>query len=95
MFHRIIPYNNFFAASGLRPEFGKRYSSMLCTIMHPLSRGSVHIVSEDPFVPPAIDTSACFLFRNSEPPAKVYVHRVFHTQTFSPILSTSKCCSQS
>ncbi|KAI1794584.1 alcohol oxidase, partial [Ganoderma leucocontextum] len=57
----VIPYNIFFAASGLKPEPGKRYSSMLCTIMHPLSRGSVHIASKEPIAPPAIDTN---LFAN-------------------------------
>ncbi|PIL24204.1 hypothetical protein GSI_13957 [Ganoderma sinense ZZ0214-1] len=58
----LISYNNFLASSGLKPEPGKRYSSMGCTIMHPLSRGSVHIVSKDPTVPPAIDTN---LFSNT------------------------------
>ncbi|KAM5534074.1 hypothetical protein V8D89_012255 [Ganoderma adspersum] len=53
----IIPYNGFFAASGLKPEPGKRYSSMICTVMHPLSRGSVHIVSKEPVSPPAVDTN--------------------------------------
>ncbi len=64
MFCRIIPYNGFFAASGLKPEPGKRYSSMLCAIMQPLSRGSVHIASKDPAAPPAIDTSASFSGRS-------------------------------
>lgn len=57
MLRRLIPYNNFFAPSGLVAEPGKQYSSMGCTIMHPLSRGSVHISSKDPAAPPAIDTS--------------------------------------
>lgn len=37
------------------PEPGKRYASLMCAIMHPLSRGSVHITSADPLAPPAID----------------------------------------
>ena len=48
--------------SGLQPvsyapprELGKRYSSFFCALMHPLSRGTVHIASSDPLAPPAID----------------------------------------
>lgn len=37
------------------PEPGKRYASLLAALMHPLSRGSVHIASADPLAPPAID----------------------------------------
>jgi choline dehydrogenase-like flavoprotein len=33
----------------------KRYTSFFCALMHPLSRGTVHIASADPFAPPAID----------------------------------------
>jgi choline dehydrogenase-like flavoprotein len=36
-------------------EPGKRYASLFCALMHPLSRGTVHITSADPLVPPAID----------------------------------------
>ncbi|KIP05965.1 hypothetical protein PHLGIDRAFT_128561 [Phlebiopsis gigantea 11061_1 CR5-6] len=35
-------------------EPGKRYTSLFCTLTHPLSRGSVHISSADPLAPPAI-----------------------------------------
>ncbi|KAF7798260.1 hypothetical protein EIP86_009477 [Pleurotus ostreatoroseus] len=37
------------------PEPGKRYTSLLCALLHPFSRGTVHITSADPLVPPAID----------------------------------------
>ncbi|KAH9945914.1 uncharacterized protein BXZ73DRAFT_95435 [Epithele typhae] len=36
---------------------GKRYSSMSGIILHPTSRGSVHIASTDPTASPAIDTN--------------------------------------
>lgn len=36
-------------------EPGKRYTSLFCALMHPLSRGTVHITSADPLAPPAID----------------------------------------
>lgn len=45
--HPRIPYST--------PVAGKRYTSLLCALMHPLSRGSVHIASSDPLAPPAID----------------------------------------
>ncbi|KAI9057888.1 GMC oxidoreductase [Trametes sanguinea] len=51
----IIPFPGFFRLSGLKPEPNKRYSSMVATSMHPLSRGSTHIASADPTAPPRID----------------------------------------
>ena len=36
-------------------EPGKRYTSLFCTLTHPLSRGTVHISAADPLAPPAID----------------------------------------
>lgn len=36
-------------------EPGKRYTSLFCALLHPLSRGTVHIASADPRAPPAID----------------------------------------
>ncbi|EIW60103.1 GMC oxidoreductase [Trametes versicolor FP-101664 SS1] len=51
----LIPFPGFFLPCGLKPEPNTRYSSVLATTMHPLSRGSVHIVSADPKHPPAID----------------------------------------
>lgn len=41
------------------PVPGKHYTSLACALMHPLSRGTVHIASEDPLAPPAIDPN-CF-----------------------------------
>ncbi|KAI0724006.1 GMC oxidoreductase [Cerioporus squamosus] len=51
----LIPFPGFFVGSGLQPVLKSRYSSMVCAVMHPLSRGSVHISSKDPRAPPAID----------------------------------------
>lgn len=45
--HLPVPYST--------PVKGKRYNSNFCILMHPLSRGSVHINSSDPLAPPAID----------------------------------------
>ncbi|KAJ3019429.1 hypothetical protein NUW54_g89 [Trametes sanguinea] len=53
----VIPFPGFFRLSGLKPEPNKRYSSMVATSMHPLSRGSTHIASPDPTAPPRIDPS--------------------------------------
>ncbi|KAI0630490.1 GMC oxidoreductase [Trametes polyzona] len=51
----LIPFPGFFLPTGLRPEPQKRYGSLICALMHPLSRGSVHISSSDPAAPPLID----------------------------------------
>ncbi|KAJ8474322.1 hypothetical protein ONZ51_g7298 [Trametes cubensis] len=51
----LLPFPGFFRGSPLKPEPGARYSSMVSSLMHPLSRGSVHIASADPTAPPAID----------------------------------------
>lgn len=34
---------------------GKKYNSYFSAVMHPLSRGTVHLASSDPLAPPAID----------------------------------------
>ncbi|KAF8540022.1 hypothetical protein BDD12DRAFT_656195, partial [Trichophaea hybrida] len=44
-----------FKIAGPPPEPGKSYLSLLTALMHPLSRGSVHISSPDPRKPPVID----------------------------------------
>ncbi|KAI0744114.1 GMC oxidoreductase [Daedaleopsis nitida] len=51
----LIPFPGFFLGSGLQPIPKTRYSSMVCAVNHPLSRGTVHIASADPTAPPAID----------------------------------------
>lgn len=38
-----------------QPVPGKKYNSFFCAVMHPLSRGSVHLASSDPLAPPSID----------------------------------------
>lgn len=42
-------------APGKAPEAGKRYLSFFIALLHPFSRGSVHIGSSDPLQPPIID----------------------------------------
>lgn len=37
------------------PDFGKQYSTLISALMHPFSRGSIHINADDPAGPPAID----------------------------------------
>ncbi|KIM78169.1 GMC oxidoreductase [Piloderma croceum F 1598] len=39
----------------INPEQGKSYFTMLSSVQHPFSRGSVHISTNDPLKPPAID----------------------------------------
>ncbi|KAF8588245.1 GMC oxidoreductase [Ramaria rubella] len=48
----IIPLPRMFPGV---PEPGRRYSSAVSGLMHPLSRGTVHISSGDPLTAPAID----------------------------------------
>lgn len=50
LFAGFLPY------AGVKPpsETG-HYMTIVSTVMHPLSRGSVHIASGDPTAPPAID----------------------------------------
>ncbi|KAI0039000.1 GMC oxidoreductase [Auriscalpium vulgare] len=48
-----LPGHMFTPLSTAKP--GKRYYTFGITLMHPLSRGSVHITSPDPEKPPAID----------------------------------------
>ncbi|KAK0239833.1 alcohol oxidase [Armillaria nabsnona] len=48
-------YNGHFPVPTLQPKPGKRYMTLNASILHPFSRGSVHIQSSDPSKPPAID----------------------------------------
>lgn len=54
-FTRLIYYNGHQDNPNSIREPGKRYTSMTCLLTHPFSRGSVHLASPDPLVPPAID----------------------------------------
>ncbi|KAK7472909.1 hypothetical protein VKT23_001016 [Stygiomarasmius scandens] len=51
----IVQVPAFLPTAGYLPEPGKRYFSIFVALMHPLSRGTVHISSPDPLAPPAID----------------------------------------
>ncbi|THV06771.1 alcohol oxidase [Dendrothele bispora CBS 962.96] len=51
----IVQVPAFLPTAGYLPTPGKRYFSIFVALMHPLSRGTVHITSPDPLVPPAID----------------------------------------
>ncbi|KDR78169.1 hypothetical protein GALMADRAFT_1304439 [Galerina marginata CBS 339.88] len=44
-----------FFSSKLTPELGKRYVTPIAILNHPISRGSIHVESIDPFVHPKID----------------------------------------
>ncbi|KAH9481557.1 Dehydrogenase mpl7 [Psilocybe cubensis] len=51
----IIYQNGYHRRVSGIPTPGKRYASFVHVVMHPLSRGSVHLSSADPLVPPAIN----------------------------------------
>ncbi|KAK0213124.1 alcohol oxidase [Desarmillaria ectypa] len=51
----IIFFNGHYPSAELQPRLGKRYISLSAALMHPLSRGTVHIKSSNPLDPPAID----------------------------------------
>ncbi|KAG7448156.1 GMC oxidoreductase [Guyanagaster necrorhizus] len=48
-------YNGHFPVLTIQPKPGKRYMTLNASILHPFSRGSVHIRSSNPLEPPAID----------------------------------------
>lgn len=52
---RIAPFPGFMPAPGKAAEPGKRYFSFFIALLHPFSRGSVHINSSDIMKPPTID----------------------------------------
>lgn len=52
---RILIYNGHQPIPGTVPVPGKRYVTLVSALMHPLSRGTVHIGSSDPLTPPLID----------------------------------------
>lgn len=54
-FSRIIFFNGHYPSAELQPSLGKRYLSLSAALMHPFSRGTVHIKSANPLDPPAID----------------------------------------
>ncbi|KAI9060841.1 GMC oxidoreductase [Trametes sanguinea] len=51
----LLLFPGFYRGTRYNPETGARYSSMVSSIMHSLSRGTVHITSPDPTAYPAID----------------------------------------
>ncbi|KAF8574747.1 GMC oxidoreductase [Ramaria rubella] len=51
----ILSLPGFFSGPGKTASPGSHYSSMTAALMHPFSRGTVHISSRDPLAPPAID----------------------------------------
>ncbi|KIJ36601.1 GMC oxidoreductase [Sphaerobolus stellatus SS14] len=78
-----------------RPVAGKRYASLIAALMHPLSRGSVHIKSSDPLSPPAIDpnyfgnqTDLDLLFHILEFTLKLYSTLPLANKVKSQILPT-------
>ncbi|TFY61040.1 hypothetical protein EVG20_g7208 [Dentipellis fragilis] len=51
----IVQMPGLYAWGLVKPEAGSHYQTFLIINLHPHSRGSVHITSSDPLVPPAID----------------------------------------
>jgi choline dehydrogenase-like flavoprotein len=51
---RLLGVNGHFPVAGLTSDPNKRYTTILCAITHPFSRGTVHISSKDAMDPPAI-----------------------------------------
>lgn len=51
----MAPFPGFMPGTDKKAEPGKRYFSFLLGLMHPFSRGSVHITSPDPTSAPSID----------------------------------------
>lgn len=55
-FRRLLQIPGFFSISPeLKPVPGNHYHTIMVGLLHPLSRGSVHINSADPLAPPTID----------------------------------------
>ncbi|TCD61101.1 hypothetical protein EIP91_009038 [Steccherinum ochraceum] len=51
---QLLMFNGHFPVAGIKPDFSKRHLTLLCAYTHPFHRGTVHISSTDPAVPPAI-----------------------------------------
>lgn len=51
----FIQLPGFFSVGPLKPKDGCRFHTLMITLLHPLSRGSVHITSADPTARPDID----------------------------------------
>ncbi|KAH7929134.1 alcohol oxidase [Leucogyrophana mollusca] len=51
----IITFPGFFGYGKFAPAEGKRYFTLMPTLLHPWSRGTVHVNSEDPDAHPCID----------------------------------------
>lgn len=62
MSSRLAQFPGFLPAAGRMPEPGKRYFSCLIALLHPFSRGTVHINSSDPLASPTVDP--CVLDNN-------------------------------
>lgn len=55
---RINAYDRFMPGATAAPEPGANYMSSSIILLHPFSRGSVHITSTDPNAAPNIDTNS-------------------------------------
>ncbi|KAI0743800.1 GMC oxidoreductase [Daedaleopsis nitida] len=60
----VMPFPGFLPRIPMEPTPGTGYLTLVAAILHPLSRGSVHIASGDPLIAPAIDPS--FLSRQED-----------------------------
>ncbi|RPD63910.1 GMC oxidoreductase [Lentinus tigrinus ALCF2SS1-6] len=52
---QVFPFPGMLPTVAIEPEPKARYMAVVAAVMHPLSRGSVHIASADPTAAPAID----------------------------------------
>ncbi|KAG7449768.1 alcohol oxidase [Guyanagaster necrorhizus] len=52
---QILSLNGHMPIPGMNIDRQKRYLTLLCAYTHPFHRGSVHIMSVDPLMPPAIE----------------------------------------
>ena len=52
---RLLSFGAHYTPTGLTPKAGSRYLTLFSGLMHPVSRGSVHITSPSPLSQPAID----------------------------------------
>lgn len=50
-------FSGHYPLSTSKPDPSKRYSTLLCAISHPYSRGTVHLTSADPNVQPALEVN--------------------------------------
>ena len=89
-FYRLMRLNCHLTVGDTVPEPGKRYSTIGCVLMHPLSLGSVHISSSDPLAPPTINPNYLANPVDLEIVTKglLFALKVFKTGPFAELVET-------